>query len=361
MDIKGKFEVKLLNQKTFEVKTFKGENLITNVGKSYLSKWLMHSVLSGKTDEILNNSGEDSELLEVKNNTIVATNQNTGRDSDCRSKYSQNCLQDNDSYSFIYNSYYNFNSTNTYFRQESSIYFEFDTPKKIKKIIMKAVPTDANENNGSYYGSYLEVSTSSSNPKSTDWQIRKYAKVAKYHNLKQDNSYDYVYDTENASDLVIYLGDRNDPERAVENTKSIRITPYYYGMKIYNIAFFEEVDYPSPPCVIGLGTNSITPDVKDVDLGKRVSTLLAKCIYEEDENNNPKVIYRTKLGIKECNGNVFKEIGLFCVKDGVLPYKGQKLELFSHGLFETPWEKNSDIVADIKYILSPYENTGDEL
>ena len=357
MNISGKFEVALLNQKTFEVKKFKGENLITNVGKNYLNRWLMHSI--NNNEQVLNKQTEDSELLEIKKDVITASNQYTGRDSDCQSKYSQNCLQNNDSYSFIYNDYYSFSSTNTYFRQESSIFFEFDKPKKIKKIIMKAIPTDSSESNGSYYGSYLEVSTSTTNPtQSTDWKIIKYIKVARYYNLKYSNS-SYVYDTENASDLVIYLGDRNDPERAIENIKSIRITPYNYGMKIYNIAFFEEVDYPSPPCVIGLGTSSMTPNVEDIDLGKRVSTLLAKCTCEEDEQGLPTVTYRTKLGMREFNGNTFSEIGLFCVEDGILPYKGQNLELFSHGLFEIPWEKTSDVIADIKYVLTTANDTGE--
>lgn len=353
MNIRGLFEVTLLNQKTFEKQTFKGENLITNVGKSYLNKWLMHNVLSKNNGKIFNKSSKDSELLEVQENEITATNKNTGRDSDCRSKYSQSCLQDNNSYSFIYNSYYNFSSTNTYFREESSIYFDFDKPKKINKIIMKVTSTDSNESNNPYYGSYLEISTSSlGSEQNSDWKIRKYAKLARYYNLKDNN-----YDTENANDLVIYLGDRNDPEKAIENVKSIRITPYRYGVKIYKIAFFEEVDYPSPPCIIGLGTSDITPDVKDVDLGKRVSTLLAKC--EHTKNGVPSVTYRTKLGIKECNGNTFKEIGLFCVEDGKLPYSGQRLDLFSHGLFEIPWEKTSDVIADIKYVLTT--NNGEQI
>ena len=205
----------------------------------------------------------------------------------------------------------------------------------------------------------FHITSTSHSDENKDWQVKKHVKIASYLNLNTNKS--YAYDTENASDLIIYLGDRNNPEKAVENVKSIRISPSYYAMKIYNIAFFEEVDYPSPPCIIGLGTSNITPNVEDTDLGKRVSTLLAKCTYQEDEQGLPTVTYRTKLGIREFNGNTFSEIGLFCVEDGILPYKGQNLELFSHGLFETPWKKTSDVIADIKYILSPYENTGDEL
>ena len=364
MNIKGEFEVTLLNQKTFETTFFKGENLITEFGKKHLTNWLKHdnySDFSYLSDKL---SGGKTFLNEkiISYTEISATNYYTDNlSSRFQSKNSNDCLyaplKDSSTYSLIGNyDYSRFESMNDSHRKECSIYFNFSENKSIKKIILQCSPCNyTGTSNGS--GCQLEISTSPNHSDDNiNWTIRKHAMLPANWNVKYEkdtNGYNTSkIDLSALYDLPIYFGDRNDPEKSIQNVKSIRITPSYQGIKIYRIVFVEEVDYPSPPCIIGLGTSDVTPDVKDVDLGNRVCTLLAKCNCIQEENSLPYVTYRTRLGIKEYNGNIFREIGLYCTDDGVLPYKGSKLNLFSHGLFENPWEKNSDVIADIKYTLT---------
>lgn len=356
MNIIGKFEVTLLNQKTFEKKCFKGENLITNTGKDLLNKWLMHDCFSQHSYENDNLSGGKTFLNEkiISYKDIEAKNYCTNSSSYYVSKNSENCLYSptisQSTYAFIVNNNYSyFDNMPESQKRESSIYFDFKTPKRIKKIVLLCNPCNNYENDG--YGCQLEVSTSANTSfENKNWTVRKNIMVANDWNVIINEDTEKI-DFDKLYDLPIYLGDRNNPEKIIENVKSIRISPCYYGLKIYRVLFFEEVNYPQPPFIIGLGTSSTTPQKNDTDLGNRVCALLAKCNHTTDENGFPIITYRTRLGIREFNGNIFKEIGLYCT-DGSLPYSGEKLKLFSHGLFENYWEKNQDVVADIKYILT---------
>lgn len=360
MNIKGKFEVTLMNQKTFESEKIVGENLITNIGKKYIHNWLKidnYSTYSYNNDPLSGGKTVFNEKI-VSYNEIQAKSYWTGTNSYLNSKNPDLCLyspsKNSSTYAFISNYYtYNFEGMNESYKRESSIYFDFENLKSIKKIVLQCNPTYYYETSNGY-GCQLEISTSpKTSSENSDWTVRKYIMLPSDWNIKYKkdaNGYNTSeIDLQQLFDLPIYFGDRNDPEKSIENVKSIRITPAYYGIKIYNAVFFEDVNYPVPPCIIGLGTSSVTPSVNDVGLGNKVCTLLAKCTVNEKN-----VVYRTRLGIREFNGNTFNEIGLYCF-DGALPYSGQKLKLFSHGLFDSSWTKTQDIIADIKYILTAEE------
>ena len=361
MNITGKFEVTLLNQKTFESKKINGENLITNIGKDFLNKWLAHDCFSQHSHENNNLSGGKTFLNEkiISYNDIEANNYCTNSSNYYLSKNSEDCLYSTtlsqSTYAFIaHNNYSSFDNMPEDKKRESSIYFDFNEPKRIKKIVLLCSPCDNYENDG--YGCQLEISTSPNHSsektnEKTNWTVRKNMMVANDWNIIINEDTEKI-DVKKLYDLPIYLGDRNNPEKIIENVKSIRISPCYYGLKIYRAVFFEEVDYPAPPFIIGLGTSDLEPQNNDTDLGHRICTLLAKCnCSKDDESGLPIITYRTRLGIREFNGNTFREIGLYCT-DGMLPYSGEKLKLFSHGLFEKEWTKNQDVVADIKYFLT---------
>ena len=354
MNLRGKFQVTLLNQKTFETEKIVGENLITNIGKEYIYKWLSRDNYSECLygDDIL--SGGKTVLTEkiIPYNEISAKSYYIGNlSSYLQSKNPDFCLyapnKNNSIYSFISNySYSNFESMPENYKRECSIYFDFNDIKSIKKIVLQCNPTYYYETTGAY-GCQLEISTSpNSSEENTDWTVRKYMMLPNNWNYKYENS---EINLKALFDLPIYLGDRDNPEKIIDNVKSIRITPSYYGLKIYNAVFFESVDYPSPPCFIGLGSSSVEPKATDIELGNKICVLKAKCNVSETN-----VTYRTRLGIKEFNGNTFNEIGLYCF-NGAFPYSGQELKLFSHGLFENSWNKNQDIIADIKYVLTAEE------
>lgn len=356
MNITGKFEVTLLNQKTFESKKINGENLITNIGKDLLNKWLAHDCFSQNSYGNDNLSGGKTFLNEkiISYKEIETKNYCTNSSNYYLSKNSENCLYSPTinqlTYAFIaHNNYSSFDNMPESQKRESSIYFDFKEPKRIKKIVLLCSPCDNYEYDG--YGCQLEISTSpNTSSENTNWTVRKNMMVANDWNIIINEDTEKI-DFEKLYDLPIYLGDRNNPEKIIDNVKSIRISSCYYGLKIYRAVFFEEVDYPTPPFIIGLGTSSLIPQKNDKDLGNKICNLLAKCNYSIDESGLPIITYRTKLGIREFNGNTFREIGLYCT-DGMLPYSGEKLKLFSHGLFEKEWTKNQDVVADIKYVLT---------
>ena len=359
MNIKGKFEVTLMNIKTFESKKFKGENLITNIGKNYIYDFLKRDnyIKLSYDDDFLSGGKTVFDEKIVSYNDITAKSYWTANNSNLQSKNPEYCLYSPVKNSSTFSWIYNYNSSNLEtmsesYKRESSIYFDFNSEKNIKKILLQCNPAYSETSNGS--GCQLEISTSpNTSQENTNWTVRKYMMLPADWNIKYKkdaNGYNTSeIDLSQLYDLPIYLGDRDNPEKSVENVKSIRITPAYYGLKIYNAVFFEEVKYPNPPCIIGLGSSRTNPDVNDIDLGNRICTLFAKCTVAEKS-----VTYRTRLGIREFNGNNFNEIGLYSF-DGSLPYSGHKLNLFSHGLFENTWTKTQDIIADIKYVITAEE------
>lgn len=361
MNIKGKFEVTLMNIKTFESRKFKGENLITNIGKNYICDFLKRDNYTqwSYDDNFLSGGKTIFDEKIVSSDDIIPKSYWTPNNSNFQSKNPDSCLysptKNNSTFSWIYNyNSYDFETIDESYKRECSIYFDFEQVKNIKKIVLQCNPASSESvtNNGS--GCQLEISTSpNTSEENTNWTVRKYMMLPGYWNTTNREGSATVshIDLTKLYDLPIYLGDRDNPEKSVENVKSIRITPARYGLKIYNVLFFEEVKYPNPPCIIGLGSSRINPDVKDIDLGHCICTLFAKCTVAEKS-----VTYCTRLGIREFNGNNFNEIGLYSF-DGSLPYSGQKLKLFSHGLFENTWTKTQDIIADIKYVITADETT----
>ena len=363
MNIKGKFEVTLMNIKTFESKKFKGENLITNIGKNYICDFLKRdNYTQWSYDDNFLSGGKtifDEKIISIDD--ITPKSYWTANNSNFQSKNPESCLyspvKNNYTFSWIYNyNSYDFETIDESYKRECSIYFDFEQGKNIKKIVLQCNPADSESVTSNGSGCQLEISTSQyTSEKNINWTVRKYMMLPSNWNIKNKkdaNGYNTSeIDLTKLYDLPIYLGDRDNPEKTVENVRSIRITPARYGLKIYNALFFEEVKYPNPPCIIGLGSSRANPNVKDIDLGYRNCTLFAKCTVEEKS-----VTYRARLGIRESNGNVFNEIGLYSF-DGSLPYSGQKLKLFSHGLFEKTWTKTEDIIADIKYVITADETT----
>jgi hypothetical protein len=63
------------------------------------------------------------------------------------------------------------------------------------------------------------------------------------------------------------------------------------------------------------------------------------------------------LGIRELSQKTIREIGLYFIDDNnqSLPYKNQKLSLFSRGLFENEWIKDNNSIVKIRYTISVSE------
>lgn len=340
MYIHGKFDV-TLTDKNGNITKKCGKNLITNLGKKHIINWLSHNCYSNSVydNDVLSGGKSFNTFRIVPYNDIL------------EKEYSEN-----NSYYFvkdISNSMYAPNKSKDIFciaynannsrwdnvgeseKRKSSLYFDFVDKKNINSIVMEMNSCDRYGDNGE--GVQIEISTSEySADEDKDWVIRKRMM------LSTDSNYPNEYH--------IFLGDRNNPEKTIENVKSIRISPCYYGIKLYNILFYEYINYTMPPCFIGIGNQTKQPTSDDIDLGNRIALLQAKT-----STNTGEIIYRARLGIKEFNDITFSEIGLFFIDDMFnekLPYENQKIKLFSHGLFDESWKKTDEIVADIKYTIT---------
>lgn len=177
-----------------------------------------------------------------------------------------------------------------------------------------------------------------------------------------------------------------------------------YRVSLRGVGLLQKIPYPNVPCAIALGTGKNTPLLTDTQLSSHICTLFVnkqlcnyqKVITEEGEEiigqssssdytessyntshqttslvkidlNNKlpsktqldgvtkiNVVYVARLNYYQYNNIQFNQIGLFYPSSQAIYESGANTcdTMFSHGLFESAWLKDSTQIVDIKYTIS---------
>ena len=189
---------------------------------------------------------------------------------------------------------------------------------------------------------------------------------------------------------MIRFEDSTSVDNYIPNVRSIKIvfinlserTDSSYWNNLSGIGVMCKQAVYNVPCVIGLGSSSIEPTIMDRFLNQEVCKLFVnsqKCYinYKQNSsigtnnsslvkfnlNNIPtenindisciNIVYRSRMNYSEYNDIDFNEIGLFYSKERIdyLSTASTCNQMFSHGVFNNSWRKNSEQIIDIQYTL----------
>lgn len=356
MKIKGSFVVKdvygnILSQ---------GQNVITNTGRRLICEWLSHKSYINQDNTIFNGKSLSSQHF-------VPFNQ-----LDCY--IGQRSLID------LFKSFNNNRQGNTYevVQTDSTIYFQFKEKINLSGILFYGY--FSNDSNGNfdtnlanpYFTIFTSdepisssVSSSSSSVNSQHWVKQKNFIMPWNNNLSD------VIATNNNTILkhnyyknckVIRFDNTQQTNKIIENVKSMKIV-YNKSDNNLNCNFIlrglgvlNGTPYYNPPCVIGLGSNDTEAKITDNSLidNEAIKWFITKHKFVEN-NNNFKITYNIRINRDEGNNKQFKEIGLF-FNDGQQINSGDQPNninnLFSRGIFNTPWSKTNSDLVDVDYTIT---------
>lgn len=183
---------------------------------------------------------------------------------------------------------------------------------------------------------------------------------------------------------VIRFQSSNSVDGYIQEVKSIKIVFNSFvqdkNINLIGIGILSKTPYYNVPCVIGLGASNKSPLQTDTNLSDPICKLFVnsqKCSAQYYQQNNSEtvcrtfdlnnfsqeqlqniksinIIYRTRMGYSQYNGIDFAQIGLFYSGGTVVFSQGADScrRMFSHGIFDSVWSKDSDQIVDIQYTLS---------
>lgn len=370
MKIKGTFYAKNQNGEIVG----KGQNVIVQNGLNIFSNWLSYNNYTNYNCS--------------KYNGLQLSTQHFVSPSDL-------ITSDSDNLSF-FNIKENFQEQNKYltFNNGDKIYIQTTQQKgfiELSGLFLHTYSNVATSYQNNYYNFHIYIYTSNYNYSYAEqnklWILQKIA-------LNVSNS------EELSQQKIIRFETTDSVNRTIQNVKSIKIViKQIYGQNyadfyIRSIGILEKNKYANTPCSIALGTSNIDATINDKQLNNPycklfVNTQKTNLIYQQIETTvgtqtteNPKykkaidvqkildidqqldttiyqakgfqIIYKSRIGYSQCNDIEFKQIGLFYPKEKADYFIGVSTceQLFSHGVFETPWSKTSDTLIDIYYIIT---------
>lgn len=347
MNIDGKFQVyegdKLIS---------KGTNLITQKGRNILLNWLLHDSKRDNSQPIIyNGTSFSSQRFLTTNTSDLSSSEITVSNSNVATFWDNTTATDI--------------TTGT---------ITIDINSRSIKLAGLYLYWSSNNFNSDWNYQYIQrmqiytsEQTSAYAEENSKWTFRKIAMSCRI-------------DSTVSKSKMIRFDSAYTTDGYIDNVKSIKIKLYSYNnnqsSRLYGVGVLQKTPYPNVPCVIGLGTGNTQPTISDLSLtqprkffvNNQYATI--DCLNGSSSNINlnaalkdellqkniqqVNVVYVSRLNYAQCNGIEFKQIGLFYSNNQVDLSNGPNTcsQMFSHGLFDTPWFKTNQQIIDIKYTIS---------
>lgn len=338
----------------------KGQNLITNVGKNIFLDWLSHNSYQ---QAVLYNQSRASKIysgVSLSSERFIP-NLTFNLEGSQQSVTGLNMFQSTSDAINIKN---------------QTLYITLDQLRNISGIYINA----KGSNTSLYYSNHVKIYYSTetvvqANQNNT-WKLIKYVLNSYIDSSEQSASKMIRFDSMYTTDGYVAA-------------KSFKLQFDGYGNENYilllrGIGLLQKIPYPNVPCVIGLGIGKLEPKLTDVQLTSQACKLFVNkqlCNYQKttvingvqttqflklDVNgkmpnelkesgiNKINVVYVARINYNQYNNIQFNQIGLFFPSNQVSYQNGANscTQMFSHGLFQEGWKKDSTQLIDIKYTIS---------